>query len=334
MENIKIIMKKSTRTDKPLITIAMAVYEPRLDWLCEQLESINAQTQAGLELNILDDCSQTVPFNEICVLVAKCIKAFPYTIDRNEANLGSNGTFERLTVKARGEYIAYCDQDDIWMPQKLERLLVVIRETDANLVCSDMLIMDEKGDVTDGSITAIRRHHIFHSGCGLAPKLLFHNWVTGCTMLLRTEIAKAAMPFCRYMVHDHWLALFCAESGKLICLPKPLIKYRIHHGNQTLMMAGVHDKESYIEIKIKADINKLEWMVDNFRCSDEVNAMIRDGLIWARARETNMRRKGGKRTVWKYRRFSPLISIFEVFASVMPDRLFLRIVEMKRMNKI
>ena len=87
-------------TGKPLISILMAVYEPRLDWLREQLESLEAQTYPNLRLYIRDDCSPTVPLEEINRCVEACIRNFPWTITRNEKNLGSNGTFQRLTEDA------------------------------------------------------------------------------------------------------------------------------------------------------------------------------------------------------------------------------------------
>ena len=101
-------------TDKPQIAILMAVYEPRMDWLREQLLSLNAQTYPNLKLYVRDDCSPSVPYEEIQSCLQDCISAFPYTIQRNEKNLGSNGTFEQLTREAGGDYFAYCDQDDIW----------------------------------------------------------------------------------------------------------------------------------------------------------------------------------------------------------------------------
>ena len=94
------------RTDKPLISILMAVYEPRMDWLREQLMSLNDQTYPNLCLYIRDDCSPTVPYEQIQSCVQDCITNFPYTIMRNEKNLGSNGTFELLTKEAGGDLFA------------------------------------------------------------------------------------------------------------------------------------------------------------------------------------------------------------------------------------
>ena len=110
-------MSGCTETGKPLIAILMAVYEPRMDWLREQLESLEKQTYPNLKLYVRDDCSETVSFEEIERCIKEYIHSFPYEIQRNEANLGSNRTFERLTEEAEGTYFAYCDQDDVWLPE-------------------------------------------------------------------------------------------------------------------------------------------------------------------------------------------------------------------------
>ncbi len=159
----------------------MAVYEPRLDWLREQLDSLEKQTYPDLKLYVRDDCSRAVSFADIERCVGDCIRSFPYEIHRNEENLGSNETFQRLTEEADGEYFAYCDQDDVWLPEKLAVLQEELERTGALLVCSDMYIINGEGKRIADSITRIRKHHVFYSGEGLAKRLLFHNFVTGCT---------------------------------------------------------------------------------------------------------------------------------------------------------
>ena len=326
-------MSGCMETGKPLISILMAVYEPRLDWLREQLRSLEAQTYPNLKLYIRDDCSPTVPFDEIQRCAAECIHSFPYEIQRNEKNLGSNGTFELLTREAEGTYFAYCDQDDIWLPEKLKVLQEEMERGGAQLVCSDMYIIDGNGKQTADSITKVRRHHRFRSGDDLAPGLLISNFATGCAALVQAETAKAAVPFCPYMVHDHYLALYAAAHGVVVSLPDKLILYRIHAENQTLMMAGVRDKASYYQVRIQALVHRFEWLQAAFQHDADLSAEISTALVWARARAENfcgnVRAKG---TVLKYRRYSPLTSLFEVVMSGMPERAFMGFVELKRKN--
>lgn len=315
-------MSGCTQIGRPLIVILMAVYEPRMDWLREQLESLEAQTYPNLRLYVRDDCSPTVPFEEIKKCVAACVKSFPYEVMRNEKNLGSNGTFERLTQEAEGAYFAYCDQDDVWLPEKLTVLQEEMERSGAQMVCSDMYIIDGDGEQIADSITRVRRRHRFRSGDNLAAGLLVSNFATGCTTLVRAETAKAAAPFCPYMVHDHYLALFAAEKGGILSLPESLIRYRTHGGNQTSLLAGVKDKESYGKVRIDLMLNRLLWLKANLPCDGQTKKAIDEGILWARARRTNWDRLGGKGTIWKYRKYSLLPSLFELFAPWFPEPVF------------
>ena len=309
-------------TGKPLIAILMAVYEPRMDWLREQLDSLEKQTYPDLKLYVRDDCSRAVSFADIERCVGDCIRSFPYEIHRNEENLGSNETFQRLTEEADGEYFAYCDQDDVWLPEKLAVLQEELERTGALLVCSDMYIINGEGKRIADSITRIRKHHVFYSGEGLAKRLLFHNFVTGCTALVQSREAKTAVPFCPYMVHDHYLALWCAERGAVISLQMPLIFYRVHGDNQTNLLSGVRDKASYGEVRILRMLERLRWLDVNFPCGEELDQELRTGLLWAQARAENWQGRGGKATVWKYRWYSPIPSVFEMLAAGMPECVF------------
>ena len=328
-------MNGCTETDKPQISIVMAVYEPNLQWFREQLDSLEIQTYPNLELLVIDDCSPTVPFETVRQCVAESIRSFPYQVQRNEKNLGSNGTFEKLTQQARGKYIAYCDQDDVWLPEKLEILQRVIEQTGAKLVCSDMYIIDGQGHQTADSITKVRRHHVFHSGENLAEGLLFHNFVTGCTMLMPTDLAKQAMPFCPYMVHDHYLALFASMFGMIQSLDTSLIRYRIHGGNQTGILAGVTNKKSYCQIRIVVPLKKFEWIENNLKMSKKLYEIVKQGQQWFEARKKYF--EGDKRCIyiiWKYRKFSILPSVFEILAGMLPDSIFMMFIHKTQRNQL
>jgi len=311
---------------KPLISILMAVYEPRLDWLEEQLRSLNEQTYLNLRLSIRDDCSLVVPFEEIASCVRKCITTFPYTLKRNTENLGSNLTFQRLTEEAHGDYFAYCDQDDVWLPEKLSVLQEAIEKGNTLLVCSDMYIIDGKGKVVADSITKIRRRHCFHSGEELAESLLISNFVTGCTMLVRSEMAKVAVPFCPYMVHDHYIALYCAAVGAIVSLPFPLIRYRIHGGNQSRVLAGVEDKASYEKVRIARTLKRFQWLECHFPFRNSLQAEIGRRRDWVQARLDNWQGRGGKMIMWKYRSCDFPTTLFELMAPWLPEKLFMSII--------
>lgn len=310
-------------TGKPLISILMAVYEPRLDWLREQLESLEAQTYPDLRLYVRDDCSPTVPFEEIEGCVRECIRSFPYEIERNEENLGSNLTFEQLTQEAEGAYFAYCDQDDVWLPEKLTVLQEEMEKSGAMLVCSDMFIIDGEGRQVADSITKIRRHHIFRSGNDLTDTLWYSNFASGCALLVKSGVAKEAAPFDPYMYYDHYITFYAANKGYVRSLEYPLIRHREHGKNQSSTMQGVVDRESYGRIRIDEVVEAVRWLAACFPAKERLKETLNEGLTWMEARQKYFQGDRGQAgIVWKYRRFAPMASLFEIMMPYLPERLF------------
>lgn len=305
-------------TDKPLISILMAVYEPRMDWLKEQLDSLNAQTYPNLRLYVRDDCSPTVPFAEIQAMVEGCITKFPYTIQRNEKNLGSNLTFERLTQEAEGEYFAYCDQDDIWLPEKLSVLQNELECSGAQLVCSDVLVIGKDGEPLADSITKVRKRHVFHSGTDLASGLIYRNFVIGCTMLIRASVAREALPFLPDMVHDHYLALYCALRGEIRSLKEALVCYRVHSENQTAVLSGVKTKEDYFSARILTFSRRTAEIHQRFPALE-----MREAIEWAQARLAYYQKKPqAGQMLWELRKENVTTTVFELIALKMPPPIF------------
>lgn len=294
---------------KPLISILMAVYEPRMDWLREQLMSLNAQTYPNLRLYIRDDCSPTVPYEQIQSCVRDCITRFPYVITRNERNLGSNATFELLTKEAEGVLFAYCDQDDVWLPEKLTVLQAAMERERAVLAYSDVSAVDDEGKLLARSLRELRPRLTYLEGSDLAPKLFFRNCVAGCAMLVNSNIAKRAIPFPRQTVCDHWIALLAATEGTVAFVPDQLVRYRQHKRNQTGVLTGVSDKQSYLRYKVAPLEERLTCYRQHTVPQEEIEAFARariDGRIIM---------------IWKYRALAPHEAEFEIAAHLLPDGL-------------
>lgn len=294
---------------KPLISILMAVYEPRMDWLREQLMSLNAQTYPNLRLYIRDDCSPTVPYEQIQSCVRDCITRFPYVITHNERNLGSNATFELLTKEAEGVLFAYCDQDDVWLPEKLTVLQAAMERERAVLAYSDVSAVDDEGKLLARSLRELRPRLTYLEGSDLAPKLFFRNCVAGCAMLVNSNIAKRAIPFPRQTVCDHWIALLAATEGTVAFVPDQLVRYRQHKHNQTGVLAGVSDKRSYLRYKVAPLEERLTCYRQYTVPQEEIEAFARariDGRIIM---------------IWKYRALAPHEAEFEIAAHLLPDGL-------------
>lgn len=314
----------------PLISVVMAVYQPNQGWLKEQLASIERQEYPNLELLILDDCSGEESVRLTKESVAQEIRRIPCAFSINERNLGSNKTFEQLTRDANGQFIAYCDQDDIWLSQKLTRLYRQIVETQADLVFSDLYVIDGEGAVLSDSITQVRRHHVFRDVQDAAGILLYHNFVAGCTMLLRAETAKKSLPFLDSMVHDHYLALYCAANGKLSFCNEPLIQYRIHGGNQTGVLMGVCDKATYFNNRVELFNERIQALAG--RCSFPA---LEEAISWNSARLAFFQKEPHARTrYFRLRKADIRTTLFELLCWNLPEGLFRKVLSLIQRNKI
>ena len=101
------------------VDIVLSVYKPNIEFLEKQLESLNEQTYPNIEVIIHDDCVE-----ERCdrAVFERKLTKIPYRIlPYQDRNLGYTKAFERLVKNTTGAYIAFCDQDDIWLPEKIEK---------------------------------------------------------------------------------------------------------------------------------------------------------------------------------------------------------------------
>lgn len=243
----------------------MATYNPNLDFLKEQLTSIERQTYRNLDLIILDDFSSSENYNAIRKVSQEILVETPFTVEQNETNLGSNNTFEKLIERANSDYIGLCDQDDIFTTDKYEKLIELIEKEKGVLAYSDAKVIDSHGNTIHKSFKSYARRvtHLYGENAGC--KFIRRNSVTGCTMLIRSDIAKAALPFPKYQyyVHDHWLALVAANLGRILYSETPLVSYRLHGKNQigASSLTNVVNKDSYLQNKLQVEKEKYKEVV-------------------------------------------------------------------------
>lgn len=341
-------MKKCMKIDKPLVSILLAVYKPNKNWFIEQLISLNNQTYNNMELFVYDDCPD-FPIDEL--LIKKYINKFKYTLIRGIKNKGSNKAFEYLTEEANGNLLAYCDQDDIWENEKVQ--LMVERFISANniiknneeyinhnkevvLVCSDLSIINENGEQIADSITKVRKRHKFKSGYNLARDLLMTNFVTGCAMIVRSDIAKKAIPFENTLVHDQWIAIIAALEGKIEFINKPLVRYRQHSFNQTGILTNIYDKQTYYDLRIEAIFQRYTAFKKRLSYNDDLRQSINECLIWLEARKHYFIKVSFKdlKIMIKYKKFHKISVLIEVFLPLIPNSVFKYIIRLTKKGKI
>lgn len=184
----------------------------------QQLDSLLSQTYSPIEIIIQDDNSTDTTL-EILAEYQKEYKSI--SVYRNEENIGFNQNFEKALMLAKGEYIAICDQDDIWLENKIERLVNHIK--DHWLIFSNSELIDETGkslnkllvgslDLKEADFTAI----------------LLRNFVSGHTTLFKREFIAFILPFPKTGYYDWWMGFVALYHHKLIYLDEVLTRYRIH----------------------------------------------------------------------------------------------------------
>lgn len=134
--------------------------------------------------------------------------------------------FENALKKSKGDYIFLADQDDIWLPEKVNKMLTLLKGND--LVLSDAIVVNENEEILFESFFLFN-----HSKKGLI-KNLYKNSYLGCCMAFNRKILNHALPFPKSInMHDWWIGLIAEIYGSVCFTNDKLIKYRRHNNTLT-----------------------------------------------------------------------------------------------------
>ncbi|MBK1631875.1 hypothetical protein CKO31_14250 [Thiohalocapsa halophila] len=216
----------------PKFWIVMAVYRPNAVFLTEQLKSLTGQTHVDWRCVLVDDSDDPA---EHAKLQAAAAADSRFLVRAHSGRAGSVKAFESglSLTPVDADYICYCDQDDIWMPDKLAITADFFRRTDAILVHTDLATMDEAGAEIHGSLFRQESRVLDHRLLYLITK----NVATGCTMAFGRALLPFLLPFPKLGFpppyhHDLWTILHAAARGDIGVIKRPLVRYRQHAGNQ------------------------------------------------------------------------------------------------------
>jgi len=207
----------------PLVSVALCTCNGEA-YIEAQLASVLAQTYRDVEVVVVDDAS-TDRTAEIVEDAAR--RDDRIRVHRNPRRLGVNANFARAFALCRGDFIAPCDQDDIWSARKLQRLLAAIGEAD--LAYCNSAIVDAEGRPTGATLGGGRR---MVKGRGHAA-LAFDNTVSGHAMVFRNTLLAEAAPFPDGVWYDWWLAFAALQRGGIIYVDEVMVEFRRHGGTQT-----------------------------------------------------------------------------------------------------
>lgn len=190
------------------------------EYIAETIESIQAQTYTNWELLITDDCSS----DDSCEIISRYVEADPrIRLLRLDKNSGAGVARNNSITNARGRFIAFCDSDDRWLPEKLERQLEFMAKGGYGLTYTSYDTCDESGKIV-GYVECLRR---------LTPATILRDNGIGCLTAIydAQKIGKRFMPPIRKR-QDWclWISII-RDIGEARGLQEPLALYRVRSGS-------------------------------------------------------------------------------------------------------
>lgn len=218
------------------IDILLATYNGAR-FLPEQLASLSAQSHTDWRLLVRDDGSSD---NSLAIVRewARGISQPVEIIEDGRTGLGASLNFATLLEASDAPYFACCDQDDVWLPEKLSIMLKAVRSAEEAAQAGESVLAFSDLEVVDGALEPLAASFWKMSKLATDPdeltidRLMLRNVATGCAILGNAPLRDTALPIPPgARMHDWWLMMVAAGLG--ICVPVPMatVRYRQHGGN-------------------------------------------------------------------------------------------------------
>ena len=220
------------------IAILLASYKGE-NYIREQIQSLLEQTVTDTTIFIRDDQSPDRTFE----IEQEFEKNYPDKIKvkrRTEGKGGSKENFWALcqeAVKMDADYFMFCDQDDVWNPDKIEITLKRMQKVEKKnpkkpvLVHTDLEVVDQNLNSLGSSFV---RYRALDAKITAINRLLVQNNVTGCTMMINRLLLEKALKLSNISaiaMHDWWFSLVASLFGEISFIDQATIKYRQHGDN-------------------------------------------------------------------------------------------------------
>lgn len=209
------------------ICITLATYNGE-KYLAQMLDSLVTQTRPADVIIAVDDGSK----DSTCEILERYKSKLPLEITKFEKNRGHRAAFSTALEKSRelladDDLVFLADQDDIWLPNKLEVMSQKI--SDSSMIFGDAEIIDGEGKVTDSSW---RKKAETVEQLGQQALLTGYTNVTGCMVAFKAGLLKTALPIPQDVpVHDQWITLCATAENGYRAIADKVIQYRIHGNN-------------------------------------------------------------------------------------------------------
>lgn len=274
-----------------MINILLSTYNGE-KYLSEQLNSLFKQTIQNFILLVRDDGSTDRTIDIIKDYQMKYPSRI-MLVEDSLGNLGSSRSFMKLLEYSNSEYIMFCDQDDVWLPHKIELSLNKMKDLEniysknvPLLIFTDLVVVNDKLNIISESFWRYQK---------LDPqisrdwrKLLAQNVITGCTIMINKKAKEVSLPYLvETMMYDHWIGVNVAKYGKVDWINRPTVLYRQHSSN----VAGAHKYGIKYIIKKLIKIQRIfDYFLEASKYFEEVRFIE---LILSKAIINFRRNKGG-----------------------------------------
>lgn len=207
-----------------MISVAMCTYNGA-NFIAKQLQSIIIQSLPPDEIIICDDRSSDSTVS-ICQEILSDWSG-QWHIEVNEKNLGFKKNFEKAIQICHGDIIFLSDQDDVWMPNKIEKVNAVFEAH------SEVVLVFHDAEIVDQDLNCLETS--FWESLNFCPAwflqhdyfcLFRNNVVQGSASAFRRELVSCACPFPEGSFHDEWLAMSALTMGEIFPVEERLLKYR------------------------------------------------------------------------------------------------------------
>ncbi len=232
------------------VSVAMTTYNGE-KYLEEQLESIYTQTRLPDEVVVVDDGS----WDGTVEILQRYYERYGLIYYINEKRLGFNQNFGKAISLCTGDYIALCDQDDIWFAQKIEKSLRYLQSVESPgvpaLVSSQCQDIDENRRVLPKKYPSEDTWNYYDTLWGM-------NNSQGCCFVFNKALAERVLPIPpnKEVIFDMYIALVAAMVGVKYNMAEPLMYYR-HHGDNAI--ARISEKSRSLKDRLR--VNKYSRII-------------------------------------------------------------------------
>jgi glycosyltransferase involved in cell wall biosynthesis len=203
-------------------------------FLHEQLSSIAAQSVPVQEIVICDDCSE----DETCTIIESFCRQHPGLIrlHRNSTRLGVSQNFAQAISLCRGDIIFLSDQDDRWLPTKVQRMAALFAsDPQCDVVSVAATVTDINLKPTGKTVSAM--FQTLDEKPSTFSARIHQSSAFGCTLAFRASLGPLIFPISPHWGHDNWICFIASRFTQIRGIEEPLMLYRRHRD-----AAGMHDK--------------------------------------------------------------------------------------------